>query len=392
MNPLNKPLGLESSWMVAVGLLAVGLPGGTGHAEAPQLDRPIVPLVAGAKTNEEIDRLILPSDFAGDFQNGSPVLSLVVNSFRRSQVDPCGCPSKQLGGFDREAKIVERIREASPQALLADAGGFVREFASDLDILRTTHLIKAMDAVGYQVVNVAFPDVLPGVDQLRQMVDGTSISLVSANLTDPDGNRLFDPFVVRTVELPQVGPVRVAFVGATRQRLAGSPSLSGNFVVHGGQGAPPRKEDAKIQDPVEALREVLPQARQQSDVVVLLHYARRDQIPELLRNLGSTTQSLDMVVAGDWGGLLAVETTSTLPGLVTTGFEGRQVTHAVVKLDEDKRPVRYGATAVEIEMAIPPVENIAKILHPARNPDFRQTSPFVMPRTVPAIPPPPPAP
>jgi hypothetical protein len=174
-------------------------------------------------------------------------------------------------------------------------------------------------------------------------------------------------------------PLRVAFVGSTRQRVPGSTSLEGAYLPNPGNASNPA--GLQIQDPSKALRTILPEARSKSDLVVLLHFGRRDQVPEMLKALDSTTSSLDLIVAGEWGGILPIQTTSTLPLLLTTGFEGRQVTHAMVDLTPELRPRIAGARAVEITQNIPQVAELTTLISEAKHAASK-----VMPTPFPGVP------
>jgi 2',3'-cyclic-nucleotide 2'-phosphodiesterase (5'-nucleotidase family) len=346
---------------------------------------PAAPVSPGAQpvgpplTDAAIDAKIAPQ---GQEALMGRKLGFVLSGFRQSQVDPCGCPSKQLGGFDKEARVISRIQAIGRPTLMADAGGVLREFTAEPDIVRTAGLLKAMKAVGFQVLNVGFPDVLPGVERYRTMIKEAGMPVVSSNLAGADGQLLFDPFRVETVTVGGA-PLKVAFVGSTRQRIEGSTKLEGAFMTAGTPN-PQAPAPAQVLDPVASLKKVLPEARKAADLVVLLHYGRRDQASQLLSGLGETSATLDLVVAGEWSGLAPLPVTDQVPLIVSTGYQGRQAVHAVVGLNDNRRVFMGGAQTVEITQDIPPMPDVTKLVDEAKK---NSTAVIPTPRPgVPAIP------
>src|SRR5690606_38877083 len=83
---------------------------------------------AAPMTEAQLDDFVVPSQY---LERTSDVLCIIYNGFRRSQFDPCGCVTHQLGGLDKEARLVTRIEEMKVPALEVDAGGWVRDLPDE---------------------------------------------------------------------------------------------------------------------------------------------------------------------------------------------------------------------------------------------------------------------
>lgn len=191
-----------------------------------------------------------------------------------------GCPScpagTSLGGIARRAAAIQPAQAGEPLPLLLDAGNAF----FGIDSPDGAVLAAAYHALGYDAINLSYRDFRQGLDRTQQLIRGASLPVVSANLLDDDGDRLFPDFVI-----VQSGTHKTAVIGVTerpasldvlpylRQQLAG----------------------IRIADPGEALADVLPRARAQTDRVVLLIYGRPQTVASLTRRFGD---QVDLIGVG----------------------------------------------------------------------------------------------
>ncbi len=115
------------------------------------------------------------------------MLSVVYNGHRRSSLEPCGCVSHKLGGINREAQVVERLKELSLPVVKLEAGGYIRDnaLASENFRVASKHLLKALAALDYDVLNVGAPDALAGKSFLAENLESYADRLVSGIIVDP---------------------------------------------------------------------------------------------------------------------------------------------------------------------------------------------------------------
>ena len=93
----------------------------------------------------------------------SPSVIILYTGGTRSHLEPCGCYKEQSGGLPRRAYIVEQIREY----VLVDAGN-IFDGKEEIDAKRCQVNLKAMSAMGYDVVSLSQADLSYGDAYLSQ--------------------------------------------------------------------------------------------------------------------------------------------------------------------------------------------------------------------------------
>jgi len=147
-------------------------------------------------------------------------------------------------------------------------------------------ILQSYDDFKVDVINVASPD-LRYISTLLIKPDSPSRAgaqpalkrLISANTTSDSASAMsLQPFIVRDIPARNAGakPVRVAFVGLTEA-----------------SETPPR--GFKINDAVETARRVVPEARKQADVVIVLGYLK----PEEATRLATQVAGIDAIIASN---------------------------------------------------------------------------------------------
>jgi 2',3'-cyclic-nucleotide 2'-phosphodiesterase (5'-nucleotidase family) len=136
---------------------------------------------------------------------------------RQSELEPCGCRPKQLGGIDKEVQYIRDVRKQGDPMLLVDSGGFIDFSLSENEKLKSKFLLSIMEQMNFQAVNVSEQDLRVGIDLLVSLEKQNKLPLVSANIIDNDSRSpIFDPY--RIVKLPmQEGekPLTIGIVGIT---------------------------------------------------------------------------------------------------------------------------------------------------------------------------------
>ncbi len=338
---------------------------------------PPVPLTA-----EGVDQHFFPREFS---TTNTAALALVYNGNRRSQIGPCGCKTKQLGGIDKEARLYELLKEKNVPTLAVDAGGYMKEIFTDFDVHRTKAALKIMGLLGFDAVNVAYTDLGSGVKTLKDDARAAQVPLVSANVLGSDGKPVFEPYRVESVKLRSGEEVKVGFIGVTRARLAagqpprwtptpGAGTAETTTSAPPGAGAEPDRargsetgaaaagaDSYTVADPVESLKKYIPELKEKSDLIVLLSYGRRQPVQEQIQALGELGKEIDIAVAGEY---TSAQTAVDMEGstrIVSGGWEGRQVGLLLAEVvgGEIKNQAQK---FIEIEQSIPSVEQVKEII------------------------------
>jgi 2',3'-cyclic-nucleotide 2'-phosphodiesterase (5'-nucleotidase family) len=304
-------------------------------------------------TEVQLDQFLIPSQYLA---RTSDVLCIVYNGFRRSQIDPCGCVTHQLGGLDKEARLVKRIEEHKIPAIQVDAGGFMRDLPEEKLIVQSKALLKGLGEIGYDAINVGFTDLALAPDELKKLAADAGLHVISANITDQSGALVFEPYTIKEVTLTDGTQLKVGVVGVTRPRveMSGQPLDAPTSVTAGGNVA------LQITDPAAAINKYAAELSGKADFVVALVYDRRSNADKFVNAL-SDKKLVDVLITGEntqiQGSVQAIGGVQVVSG----GYEGRQVGTLYVEL-KDKEIASTWNRHIEVLQTIPPVAEITKLI------------------------------
>ncbi len=361
---MNTSCGRILTGLVALFMMSAASAQNQTTSSAPA--RPAIPFPATPTpkpkeepmTPEQLDAHLVPTQF---LSKTSDVLTLVYSGFRRSQIDPCGCVTHQLGGLDKEARLVTRIDELKVPALQVDAGGFMRENADPKAIDLSKHVLKGLGKIGYDVINVGYTDLAAEPADVKAVAQEAGLTLVSANITDAQGQLVFDPYAVKEVQLTDGSTLTVGVIGVTRPRI----QVTGGVPAPVGPGATGNStEHGTVTDPQEALNKYLPELAGKADFVVVLHYDRRANADKIVAGI-TDKKLLDVLVLGEnsqiQGNVQEVEGVQVVSG----GYEGRQVGTLYVELNPEKNVASTWNKHIEVLQTIPPVAEVTSVIEAA---------------------------
>ena len=116
-------------------------------------------------------------------------------------------------------------------------------------------IVSAFNDIGCHAFSPGSKDFAAGLDFIQEMQMLANFPFISANILDVNGNRLFDPYLIADVEGVSVGVI----------------GLASKFI----------HSDVYIQDPMEALNELVDEVDSQSDVLVLMFDSEEADISKL---------------------------------------------------------------------------------------------------------------
>jgi 2',3'-cyclic-nucleotide 2'-phosphodiesterase (5'-nucleotidase family) len=220
--------------------------------------------------------------------------------------------------------VVNQIEQRFPAApiLLLDSGNF-----SDNPTLagdqKTKGLLRAMEQLGYRVVNVGERDIRMGYRSFAARAEGSGLTFISCNIIDRKTKTpIFQPHAVVEAVAPEgEASVRVGVIGAVRYNpvfLKPGPG-GGNIVID-----PPV---ARVKKEMETLR------KKKVEVVVLLAALHRNDA----RSIAREVPGIDFIL-GSYGGL--VTTASEREGDTTIlycGNRGQRIGESRVFLGQDRK-------------------------------------------------------
>jgi len=127
-------------------------------------------------------------DAAGaDAQETYP-FQIVFSSGRWGEVDPCGCSIRSIGGFGREANVLQKWRKDAGKMLSISSGtSFVSNVAPDKKTLplyreRAEKMVTALTAMETTAYAPSATEMVLGADFLSKLAKTSGFTWVSANL------------------------------------------------------------------------------------------------------------------------------------------------------------------------------------------------------------------
>ena len=200
----------------------------------------------------------------------SKSVMLLVSGDTGGWIVPCGCASNQSGGLPRRGTHLDNLRKQAA-VLVVDVGG-APGGDSPYHRVKFEAILRGELAMGMAAHNLGGPEVALGADYLRELAARLKAPFISANVRDSKGELVAPGAHVQTIE-----GRRIAVVGVVSRKYSG-PGLT-------------------VDDPREALLNIIPELKSFSDFVVVLAYAPEDE----LKQLAASLPEADAVIGGPTG-------------------------------------------------------------------------------------------
>ena len=230
----------------------------------------------------------------------------------------CGCQKKELGGLARRATFIKTQRTKNPATIVVDAGDF-GSHAEYEPWMRTEFQIDMMSKLGYDVVTPGPSEMMMGLDKERALfARAPQIKVVSANIVDKKTQKpLWEDFTII-----DRGGVKFAVTGIT-------DGSSYKFKQTQGQI---KSDDFDFKDPRASLQRVIPQMRQQADVVVVLLHTGSGDAKHMMEGISG----VDAVVVGHLPDYKFLPEVVGRTVLVQTGARGQYMGRLELNLNGNK--------------------------------------------------------
>ena len=166
-----------------------------------------------------------------------------------------------VGGVARRATMINQEKKKNPNTLILDAGDSLVGDQEPALKTQGKSSVDVMNQLGYDAMALGPADLALGLETLRARMAEAKFAMLSANAVVTGTEDLIaKPYTVR-----EIAGHRVAIVG-----------------LSGGKGT----AEIGVRDPFAAAQEIVPKARQEADIVILLSHAGQmidqqiaDQVP-----------------------------------------------------------------------------------------------------------------
>jgi hypothetical protein len=230
-----------------------------------------------------------------------------------------------------------RAEHPEQPILYLDAGRAFPVKTQDSDVV-VPHMIQAYEQLGLDAMNAGEADLEAGFSFYSSIANGAPFKTVSANLRSIDkGEAMLPPYAVVTPRTAAGGvpSPRVAVVGLTtpqRYRLI--------------DGLGPQK--LHFTDAAEAAALVLPDARAESDLLVVLGNFEAG----VARKLAGLHPDIDLIIANDEREPLIIELEHNGVPIVMTGTQGKRLIRLDLFREDGPRRWRVASNITELDAEV----------------------------------------
>ena len=190
----------------------------------------------------------------------------------------CGCKSAQSGGV---ARLGTAMKEMGPGAkVIVDCGGFASASAGAFYGLKDDAILDSFKTISYDAVNIGINEINLGKDFILKADEKLGHKMVSANVLDPEGNLVVQPYITK-----DFGSLRIGIIGLVfHQTHLANPSRT-------------VKSSVITRDPIEALQTYLPEMkkREKCDLIIIAGWLQQADIEKMAEHFDG---QVDMILTG----------------------------------------------------------------------------------------------
>ena len=235
--------------------------------------------------------------------------------------------------------MIESIRNTEDHVLLLDSGDVFADRGQRLR-LKTDVILKAMDLMGYNALNLGSREFFFGLDFLKSVSSTISFPFISSNLVY-DKSRF--PWIKNHI-IKNAGGLRVAILGV--------------MPVEAFENIPDQEslKNLKIIPPETALKNLLPEVRKKADFVILLSQLGFEATTSLVDKLNG----VDLAISYGRKRMGRPDKGETL--VVNTGSQGKSLGSLQITMGENGKIVEHQWKTIKLDESVADDERIAKLV------------------------------
>jgi len=241
--------------------------------------------------------------------------------------------------------------------ILVDNGGIIPP-PGDTQNMTAAITLEAMNLMDYAAMNVGWSDLSLGADSLKKEMSRANFPLLSSNLMYKDSKLSFGKkYVVR-----RVGNVRIGIIGllSTKPPEDILPALEKGCLKHEMEkislGNVALADNLEIIPPEEALKKLIPEIREQADLILLLSQCGYDAT----RSLVDKIEGIDMAISGS--AIIPKEDETALTPILPTAYQEGELGYVRLLMDgKSTKFVEQERKMIELDELVAPDNLVEKI-------------------------------
>lgn len=244
-----------------------GTPAKPDKTEPPaQSQQPAASTASADAASDGKKKPIDPVEANGPIFEGwpKPRLALVITGEQNGYMEPCGCAGLEnmKGGLKRRGTLLASLREQGWPVVAVDLGGMVRRFGKQAEI-KFTSTIDALRTMQYDAIGLGPHDLQLPVDVLLSNTGNPENTLTAANV----GLLGFDTGLPSRYRVVKAGGVQVGIIAVLGEKFR--------------QGV--NNAEIVFKPAAEAIAEVLPEVREQAQLLILLSHGTVEESTALAK-------------------------------------------------------------------------------------------------------------
>ncbi|RKY33024.1 MAG: hypothetical protein DRP74_01135 [Candidatus Omnitrophota bacterium] len=257
---------------------------------------------------------------------------------------PCNCPVERDGGVARRATLLKQLREASPNLILLDTGGFFAGGLQDaytqnveLDMARTLLNLKSMELIGYDAAAIGDDEFNFGKNFLLENLENRNLNFLTCNIVAKPGSESLPikPYIIKDLSGIKIGIVGVTTPGA--QTIAGGLG----FI-----------------EPKEAIRKTIRDLKKDNaDIIILLSHLGESEDLNLIKEI----EGIDILLSGHVGGQSQVPRKIGSTIFTRPVWQARKLSSLWLEI-EDKKIINFKEEQIRVSDIIADDPSILSIL------------------------------
>lgn len=229
--------------------------------------------------------------------------------------------------------MIQQIKDENPDTpILQIDAGRIFGFGTEKYVKKGEASFMLMEQIGVDAVNLTSIDLLNmGEDFIRDGSQKYHIDLVSANIKfrkETNETPFWKPYHIKTV-----GNAKVAITGVTSERKRAMGS----------------RQQLEVDDPVESLRQIIPEMKEKADLIILLSYLGTQESKALI----SQVDGVDFMVIGGDSGYLDYPLRFDDSVLVKVGDQGKYLGKLQVSLSKERVITHYDGNRIALSEHVP---------------------------------------
>ena len=206
----------------------------------------------------------------------SPTIHVVFTGEENGYLEPCGCSEVQLGGFPKRHTLINPLRGKDENWILLSLGDLPGKVGRQDEIKMETAL-DALGRMGYVAHNIGEKDLNMGIDLLGYLSQISNVDFVSSNIVDLDTSAFnIKPYIIKEIKTEE-SILKVGILGIVSPELIESAYL-----------------DVTVVDPVLALKPLLSDLYDKTDILILLSHAEMEESIKI----AEVYPELDLIISG----------------------------------------------------------------------------------------------